>query len=144
MAERLLRHALKAEGDPLNQIEVRSAGIAAGNGYLPSPNSVAALKKVGIDLEDHITGMVTVDELLDADYIFAMTHGHLVSLQNLLGDQKEDRLYLMREFLEDTDEPEIPDPFGLGFTHYENARDSMVEAIPSIVSFLKSKFPDSV
>lgn len=138
-----MRHALQGEQEPYNRIEVRSAGIAAGNGYPPSSDSVTAMKKVGISLEDHVSKRVTMDDLLAADYVFAMTYGHLASLRNLLGQGNEDTLFLMRQFLEDTDEPEIPDPYGLGFFHYENARDSMVEAIPGIVKFLKSELTGS-
>ena len=144
MAEGLLRHALEGEEDPYNRIEVRSAGIAAGDGYPPSPESVAALKKVGINLDNHFSKKVTMDDLLATDYVFAMTHGHLASLRNLLGKEREDSLFLMREFLQDTDELEIPDPYGLSFIHYENARDSMVEAIPGIVDFLKSNWKGSL
>ena len=143
MAEGLLRHALQGEEEPYNRIEVRSAGIAAGDGGPPTYDSVAAMKKVGIDLEDHVSKKVTMDDLLAADYVFAMTRGHLASLRNLVGEGMEDSLFLMREFLEDTDEAEIPDPYGLGFFHYENARDSMVEAIPGIVYFLKSELTGS-
>lgn len=143
MAERLLRFALEGEEYPYNRIEVRSAGIAAGDGYPASSNAVAALKKVGIDLEDHVSRRVTMDDLLATDYVFAMTHGHMASLSNLLGERSVDSLFLMREFLQDTDETEIPDPYGLSFFHYENARDSMVEAIPSIVRFLKSNWTGS-
>ncbi len=138
-----MRHALEGEDDPYNRIEVRSAGIAAGDGYPPSSNSVAALRKVGISLDDHVSKKVTMDDLLATDYVFAMTYGHLASLSNLLGKGREDSLYLMREFLQDTDEVEIPDPYGLSFIHYENARDSMVEAIPGIVNFLKSNWKGS-
>ncbi len=143
MAERLLRFALEGEEYPYNRIEVRSAGIAAGDGYPASSNAVAALKKVGIDLEDHVSRRVTMDDLLATDYVFAMTNGHMASLSNLLGERSVDSLFLMREFLQDTDETEIPDPYGLSFFHYENARDSMVEAIPSIVRFLKSNWTGS-
>ena len=138
-----MRHALKGEEEPYNRIEVRSAGIAAGDGYRPTSDSVTAMKKVGISLEDHVSKKVTMDDLLAADYVFAMTRGHLAYLRNLVGEGMEDSLFLMREFLEDTYEAEIPDPYGLGFFHYENARDSMVEAIPGIVNFLKSELTGS-
>jgi protein-tyrosine phosphatase len=46
-------------------------------------------------------------------------------------------LQLMRAFLND-DEPEIPDPFGMNLAAYEASRDSMVEAIPSIIAHLRS------
>ena len=53
MAEKLLQHALAVEDKPLNQIEIVSAGVAAGYGDPASANSVAALKKVKIDLDRH-------------------------------------------------------------------------------------------
>ena len=141
MAERLVKHALSAENPPLNQLQVRSAGIAAGNGYPASSNSVAALKKVGIALEDHTTTQATEDILNEADLIFAMTESHLDSVRYYLGDQTEGRIHLMREFMNNSSDREIPDPFGGNFTAYEHTRDSMVEAIPSLIAFLKTKFP---
>jgi len=140
MAERLLRHALSAESEPLNKLNIISAGIAAGNGYPASPNSVAVFKKVGIDLNDHSTTQASEDILDQANLIFGMTSSHLDSVRYFLGDSADDRLYLMREFIEDAIDREIPDPFGRGFTDYENARDSMVEAVPSLIDFLKTKF----
>ena len=143
MAERLVKHALSAEGEPLSRLDVRSAGIAAGNGYPASSNSIAALKKVGIDLNDHNTTQATESLVKDADYIFGMTQSHLDSISYLLGEEADNRLFLMRAFLENADDSEIPDPFGRGFADYEYARDSMVEAIPSLIQFLKSKYQKS-
>lgn len=140
MAERLVQHALSAEPSPLNEISVKSAGIAAGNGYPASTNSIAALKKVGLDLNDHASSQATEELLKDADLIFAMTHSHMDSLRYFMGDEAEGRIHLMREFMPDTQETEIPDPFGGGINDYEFTRDSMVEAIPSLLKFLKSKY----
>ncbi|QXD22409.1 low molecular weight protein arginine phosphatase [Opitutia bacterium ISCC 51] len=141
MAERLVQHALSVEAPPLNQLKVRSAGIAAGNGCPASSNSIAALKKVGIDLNDHASTQATEETLLEADLIFAMTDSHLDSVRYHLGDQAEGRIHLMREFMNNTSDQQIPDPFGGGFADYEYTRDSMVEAIPSLIAFLKTKFP---
>ena len=143
MAERLVKHALLAEGPPLNKLDVRSAGVAAGNGYPASSNSLAALKKVGIDLNDHSSTQASESLLESADLIFGMTHSHLDSAHYYLGENAENKLFLMREFFENAQDKEIPDPFGGSFTEYENARDSMVEAIPSLIQFLKTKFPSS-
>ena len=140
MAERLVKHALSAEDPPLNQLKVLSAGIAAGTGYPASSDTVAAMKKVGIDISDHTTRQVTDELLQKADIIFGMTQGHLDTVQHYLGDADHKRLFLMREFLEEHPDKEIPDPFGRGFQEYEYARDAMVEAIPSLVAYLRTKF----
>lgn len=140
MAERLVRHALQAERAPLNQLQVKSAGISADHGYKASANSVAALKKVGIDLNDHQTTHLTESLLQEADYIFGMTQGHLDSMSYVLRDSTDNRFHLMRGFLGEENDLEIPDPFGRGFSDYEFTRDSMVEAIPSLIEFLKSQY----
>lgn len=140
MAERLLAHALKAEDELANKVTVLSAGVAAGDGYPPSSNSVAALNKVGIDLTDHFTRQITPELLEQADYIFGMTNTHLDSVSYFADEVKEiGEMHLMREFIENNTEHEIPDPFGMDFSSYEYARDSMVESIPSIVQFLKNQ-----
>ena len=141
MAERLVKHALLAEGPPLNKLVVRSAGISAGNGYPASSNSVAALKKVGINLNDHSSTQASEALLDSADFIFGMTSSHLDSVNYYLNTDAKNKLFLMREFVAEAEDIEIPDPFGGNFTEYENARDSMVEAIPSLIQFLKTKFP---
>lgn len=142
MAERLVKHALSAEEPPLNQLEILSAGIAAGNGYPASSNSVAALKKVGIDLQDHRTTQATEELLHRADLIFGMTRNHLDAIHSCLGNEADGKTFLMREFLDSGQDKEIPDPFGGNFSDYEYARDSMVEAIPGLIQFLKIKFKD--
>jgi len=143
MAERLVKHALEAEGAPLKGLVVQSAGISAGNGYPASSNSIAALKKVGIDLNDHSSKQTSESLLESADFIFGMTSSHLDSVNYYLGEDAEDKTFLMREFIEGTHDKEISDPFGGNFTEYENARDSMVEAIPGLIQFLKTKFPST-
>ena len=43
----------------------------------------------------------------------------------------------MRDLIDGDVDREIPDPFGGPLPAYEASRDSMVEAIPSIVQFLR-------
>ena len=73
MAEKLLQHALNAEGAPLNQLKVVSAGVASGYSDPASSNSVAALKKVKLDLTQHQSQPVTQDLIDQAFAIFGMT-----------------------------------------------------------------------
>lgn len=139
MAEKLLQHALAAEGQPLNQLTVLSAGVAAGYGEPPSENSVAALKKVKIDLEPHLSQPLT-EELIDRAFaIFGMTQSHLDVLRHYHSNLPE-RVHLFREFIGGGASTEIPDPFGQNFRAYQACLDSMVEAVPSIVNYLKQEY----
>ena len=139
MAEKLLRHALAAEGEPLNQLEVVSAGVAAGYGDPASENSVAALKKVKLDISHHKSQPLT-DELMERAFaIFGMTDSHLEALRHYYKKLPE-RVHLLRGFLDASEGNQIPDPIGLDFDAYCACRDAMIEAIPSVVAYLKNEY----
>lgn len=142
MAERLLAHALDAEPEPLKSIQVRSAGVAAYPGDPASENSVVALKKVGIPLEDFRSSPLS-DQLIDeALVIFGMTESHKAALTQALANVPDaPPVMLMRELIPDVNDEsaQIPDPFGGPLPLYEASRDSMVEAIPSIIDYLRRK-----
>ena len=139
MAEKLLQHALAGQGTPLNQIEIVSAGVAAGYGEPASVNSVTALKKVKIDLDGHRSQPVTQDLIDRAFLILGMTQSHIDTLNYYHTDLPE-RVHLFREFMGKDDSPEIPDPYGQNYTAYAACFDSMAEAIPSLVSYLKNEY----
>ena len=136
MAAALLRHALAAEPEPLKTLQVLSAGVSAMNGCPAATNAVNALKKVGITLADHRSQRVTQQLLNEAAVVFCMTESHRAMIE-LEFDPIPARLHLMRELMSGAD-PDIPDPFGMNLSGYEASRDSMVEAIPSILDYLRT------
>jgi len=136
MAEALLRHALKAQPEPLKSIRIVSAGVAARPGDRVSENSVVALKKVGLDIKAHVSQPLTKQLLDEAVAIFCMTESHRAMIQ-LTFDPVPRHVYLFREFMPRAAEKEIGDPYGGPLNEYESCRDEMVEAIPSVVEFLK-------
>lgn len=143
MAERLLAHGLAAEGTPLDQLKVASAGISAYTGDPASVNSVKALNSVGLDLADHRSQQIS-QELLDKAFaVFCMTQTHR-SLIEVHFEYVPKHLYLMRELMPEGSTIEIPDPFGRDLKEYEACRDSMVEAIPSLLAFLRQEYPSYV
>jgi protein-tyrosine-phosphatase len=140
MAESLLRHALAAEKPPLNQLKVVSAGVAAGTGHAATDHSITAMKKVGLDISDHSSRPLTQQMLDRALAVFTMTETHRALIQ-ISFDRVPERMHLFREFIGNDVEMEIPDPYGQNFNNYVSSRDSMVEAIPSIVRFLRTIVP---
>ena len=139
MAEKLLQHALTGQDAPLNQIEIVSAGVAAGYGDPASVNSVSALKKVKLDLGRHKSQPLTQDLIDRAFLILGMTQSHIDTLNYYHTDLPE-RVHLFREFMGKDDSPEIPDPYGQNYTAYAACFDSMAEAIPSLVAYLKNEY----
>jgi protein-tyrosine-phosphatase len=140
MAEGLLTHALSGQPEPLRSLKIISAGLAARPGEPVSANSVAALKKVGIDISGHRARPVTQQLLDDALAVFCMTQSH-IGLIELQASPVPANLHLLRAFMPEGATREIADPFGGSLKHYEQSRDEMVEAIPSLIAYLKSIAP---
>jgi len=136
MAEVLLQHALRAQPEPLKSLKVISAGVAASTGDPVSENSVYALKKVGLDLSGHVAQPLSHKLVQDALAVFCMTESHRAMIL-LSFDQPPDNVYLFREFMPQSAGHEIADPYGGSLKHYEACRDEMVEAIPSLVEFIR-------
>ncbi len=142
MAAGLLQHALAAQPEPLRSLTVISAGVAARSGERVSENSVIALKKAGIDISQSRSRPLTQELANQASLILCMTESHRAMIQ-LNFDPTPRNVYLFREFLPRSADKEIGDPYGGPLKVYEAARDEMVEAIPSLVDFLKKYFAGS-
>jgi len=138
MAAALLQHALAAQPEPLRSIKVISAGVSAVSGEPITENSALALKKVGLGLHDHRSQPLTQHLLDEALLVLCMTESHR-SLIELQAEPAPKNLFLFREFLPAPATPEIADPFGGPLALYEATRDEMVEAIPSLVKFIKTQ-----
>ncbi len=138
MAAGLLQHALAAQPEPLRSLKVVSAGVAARTGEPVSEYSAVALRKVGIDISQHRSQPLTQKLVDDALAIVCMTESHRAMVL-LHADPAPKNVYLMREFFGAPGEKEIPDPFGGPLKIYEVCRDEMVEAIPSLIDFLKTQ-----
>ena len=137
MAEGLFRHAVKGQ----KGIEVSSAGVGTIHGQPPSQHSVEVLRPWGIDISK-IRSQPLSDELVEkATHIFAMTRGHLETIQ-MLYPEAADKAFLLCEHeptLQRT--PEVPDPIGLGIDAYFQCRDTIKKALPSVVQFVDQSAP---
>lgn len=138
MAERLFLHAIQAEGKPINELKAISAGVSAFEGSLPSANAVKALRDCGLDISNHLSQSLTQSIVDQSFVIFCMTDIHKrIVLEEFSLDV--DKVYMLREFLHGVKDKNIADPFGQNLEVYKGCRDNIVEAIPSVIHFLKSK-----
>lgn len=134
MGEKLLAHALAAEPD-LPEIRILSAGTSAFPGEPASQNSQIAMRKVGLDLSDHRSRPLS-DQLMEiSDLILTMTSSHKEMIHLQYPDLKIP-VHCFREWINDGSN-EVPDPYGGPLDIYLETRDSLVEAIPSIVNFIR-------
>lgn len=136
MAEALLRATLVKRGQGLERLKVASFGLAAEEGLQASTNSFKAMQRIGLDLGSHRSRLLTQADVDRSIAIFGMTESHLAALQARF-ELLPDFVLLMRDVIP-TDVPrDIPDPFGGPYREYEECRDSMVEALPALVDFLR-------
>jgi protein-tyrosine-phosphatase len=140
MAAALLQHFLGGQDEPLKSLPVVSAGIAARQGDPISDNAAVAMKRVGLDVSRHASQPVTQQLLDGALAVFCMTESHRAMIQ-LQFERVPKHLYLFREFLPPPVDPEVNDPYGGPLNVYETCRDNLVEAVPSVVNFLKTITP---
>lgn len=138
MAERLLKHALDAEKPPLDQIQVYSAGVSAFPGDPASSNAITALAKVNLDLRDHRSRPLSSQLVEISDLILTMTSSHLEMIQMQYPEAGVET-YRFREWVSEGTK-EVSDPFGGPLSVYLETLDSIAEAIPSILKFLRTRY----
>jgi protein-tyrosine phosphatase len=136
MAEALLRATLVKRGQGLERLKVASFGLAAEDGQSPSAHSVKAMQRIGLDVSSHRSRLLTQADVDRSVVIFGMTESHLAALHARF-DVLPAFVLLLRDVLSTEVPRDIPDPFGGGYRDYEECRDSMVEAIPAMVEFLR-------
>lgn len=105
MAEGLLRAETKRRGC---DIQVSSVGTWAHFGYPAMPESVEVLADRGIDLSEHRSRPVDVDELAHADVVVAMTSVHVRELLEIAPEIRP-KVVLMKELVEIALEGQLPD-----------------------------------
>jgi protein-tyrosine-phosphatase len=97
MAEGMMRHALEERG--CSDVEVSSAGTWAYDGSPATPEAVETVGRDGVDLSNHRSRPIAMDELLEADVVVAMTSVHVRELASL-APEVVDRIVLMKELRE--------------------------------------------
>jgi glycine hydroxymethyltransferase len=134
MAEGLFRRLLGNRKD----IEVASAGVHAVRGQAPSLHAVYVLEEEGVDISDLRSQPLTATLVDRATHIFAMTGGHLETIQMLFPHAAE-KSFLLREFEElgNTVWRDVPDPIGMDRDTYLECAATIKNALPSVLAFVE-------
>lgn len=113
--------AIKAEAQARHlEIEVDSAGTGSWHiGQAPHPESVAAGNKVGLKIEGRARKVNPID-FERFDMIVAMDESNMLDLVAMAPSKEaQAKLRLFRTFDPDTDETQVPDPWGGPTTGYD-------------------------
>jgi protein-tyrosine phosphatase/ribose 5-phosphate isomerase B len=136
MAEGLFRKAIQGRND----LVTSSAGVAASKGSPASKETLKILKKRNADLDGFKSRQITEKILADASHVFAMTEGHLATLERHFPSHAE-KFFLIREFSGIPDKRQgldVPDPIGMGPIAYEKVADVLESTIPTIIAYIDS------
>jgi glycine hydroxymethyltransferase len=134
IAEGLFRRLIGNRKD----FEVLSAGVHAVRGQPPSLYAVQVCANEGVDIGDLRSQPLTPALVDRATHIFAMTGGHLETIQ-MLFPRGAEKSFLLREFEEPgtTVWRDVPDPIGLGRDVYEECARIINNALPSVLAFVE-------
>ena len=125
MAEIILKNKLKLAG--VKGYRVSSAGLTADDGAKMSKNSATALKKLGYKPYGFKSKRASGEELIKADMIICMTKGHKGAIGNF------PNVYTIAELAGGDD---IPDPYGLEQSAYDECAKALLSACTKIKDLL--------
>ena len=134
MAEGLFRKAVEGRSD----YAVGSAGTSASPGDSAARETIAALRRRGVELDGFSSRLISKEIIREATHVFAMTRGHLTQLEARF-PEFTDKFYLTCEFADIAGEGigvDVPDPIGQGKRAYEQTADVLEQAIPSIIAYI--------
>ncbi|MCE9594850.1 MAG: threonylcarbamoyl-AMP synthase [Planctomycetes bacterium] len=87
--------------------EFRSAGVFAHPGALASPEAIEVMAEIGLDLSEHRSRALDLEEVEQLDRVYALTAGHLDALREALTPALAKRCELL-----DPHGRDIADPIG--------------------------------
>lgn len=109
MAEALARHLASEVGLDGEKVEFASAGVSALPGMRASPQAVAVLAEMNIDLSGHRATLLTPEAVREADLILTMTGAHR-EIVRMMAPEASDRIYTLAEYAGAG--ADVPDPYG--------------------------------
>ena len=127
MAEAILKNKKIAD------IKVRSAGIFAANGSYASENALKVLQENNI-AHQHLSKMLTNEDIDWSTYIFTMTEGHKGSIVYQY-PVAADKIFTLKEFVYDSKaNVDVNDPYGGSLDIYRETYKELEELINEMMN----------
>jgi len=138
MAEGLLKKYLSQLGK--GDIEVKSAGMGALDGFTPTDETIEVMKKEGVDLSGFKSKALTKELVKEADLILVMEVKHKEQIRRI-EPEAEGKTYLLKEFQMGgkssyPEDPNVPDPIGKSLDYYKLSFEVIKDEIKRIAGLL--------
>ncbi|MDY7108166.1 MAG: low molecular weight protein arginine phosphatase [Planctomycetota bacterium] len=126
MAEAIAHHCLDAGLlDDGGRYQAASAGVRAEAGSPPSPEALAALKRLGVDHSGR-SKPLSAEMIRKARVVLCMTDGHVETARELVGDEPEEAA----KILQLDPQQNIADPIGRGQDAYDSLAQRFMNIVP--------------
>ncbi len=132
--KKMLADQLQCSLDELPQkgFLVHSAGLAAFSGDRATPEAIDCARELGADLQSHVAQPVNRDLVFQADYLIAMTQGHVQTLRSRFPFDGPTPLLLC------PDDADVPDPVGCDLSVYQECAKRLHKLLePWVKKFLE-------
>ena len=114
MAEAIFRQLVRDEG-LADQIEVDSAGTSDWHiDSIPHEGTRKILNEYQIPVDGMKARQFRSEDLDEFDYIIAMDRSNIENMQAIHKQGDQDKVILLLDLIEDTDDKDVPDPFFTG------------------------------
>jgi len=122
MAECIARSMIEKEGPTGITTIVESAGIAADEGSVASPDAAKVMKERGLDLGAHRSRLLTAEMIDRAEVVYTMTHMHAQRVMSLAPDAVHKVFPLSEKTV-------VEDPIGQNIEVYRTTADQLEKLI---------------
>ena|SRR5688572_14897244 len=121
-------------------VEADSCGTA---GYHindePDHRTIANARKNGVEI-DHLGKQLSIQHLVEFDFILAMDQSNYQNILRLKGVEKNaDKISLMRSFDSTRDHNEVPDPYYGNERDFQNVFEILDRSIDGFIRFLEKE-----
>ncbi|MGQ0644788.1 MAG: low molecular weight protein arginine phosphatase [Elusimicrobiota bacterium] len=134
MAEYFLRESAARAG--LEDVEVRSAGLAAFAGMRATPEVLQALKACGLDGSAHRASPLSRDLAQWADLILVMEAGHKTAVAREFPSAAR-KVRVLKDYVAAEGEADVRDPIGAGQAVYDACAAELRGAVEKLLEKLK-------
>jgi len=127
-AEGVFRHLIKEAG-LAEVVGIDSAG----------PRALAASRKRGYDITEHVARQVTVEDYREYDLILAMDWENLSAMQQQCPKLHQHKLMLLMRFANEFEEATVPDPYYGGPEGFGKVLDYLEDSCQGVLELVRKR-----
>ncbi|MBN2010373.1 low molecular weight protein arginine phosphatase [candidate division KSB1 bacterium] len=137
MAEGLLKKMLYDKYK--DKVKIHSSGTLGINNNPATLNAIAVAQEKGIDISSHRSKGLTLEQMAEADLIFALAENHFEYMLTYFPEYQEN-VFLLKSFATGSDRPfrlSIDDPIGQSMRVYRRVINEIEKELIRIQPFLE-------